>query len=106
MFPNTAQDFVFLLAGCLAILGMLSTATGILILATRTSGKDVQTLAGQTSRLAQKGLAEDVAGLVGNASTLIEALNQLVRTSAGVGIFLVLFGFVMLLAAYWMVKGF
>ena len=106
MFPDTARDFVFLVGGSLALLGVLSTATGIIILAIRTSGKDVQTLANQTSHLAQKGLAEDVAGLVGNASALVEALNQLVRTSAGIGIFLVVFGFVMLVAAYLMVQVF
>lgn len=106
MFPDTARDFVFLLGGCLALLGVLSTATGIIILATRTSGKDVHTLANQTSNLAQKGLAEDVAGLVGNASALVDSLNQLVRTSAGIGIFLVIFGFVMLVAAYLMVQVF
>ena len=102
---QTANDFVFLLAACLTLLGTLSTIAGIIVLFTRTSGKDVHTLAGQTARLAQKGIADDVAGLVGNASALVEALNQLVRTSAGVGIFLVIFGFVMLLASYFVVKG-
>ena len=102
---NTAHDFVLVLAACMTLLGVLSTAAGILILVTRTSGKDVHSLAGQTARLAQKGVAEDIAGLVGNASALVEALNQLVRTSAGIGIFLVVFGFIMLIASYFVVKG-
>jgi hypothetical protein len=54
--------------------------------------------------VAQKGLAEEISGLVGNASALMDSLNQLVRTSAGIGIFLVVFGFVMLVVAFLMVK--
>ena len=66
-------------------------------------GKELQTIADQTSKLAQKGITDDVAGLVGNARTLIEALNQMVKTTAGVGIFLVIIGFVLLAAAYGLV---
>jgi hypothetical protein len=74
------------------------------LLVTRASGKAVHTIASQAARLAQKGIAEEISGLVGNASSLIEALNQLIRTNAGIGIFLVLFGFVMLVVAFLMVK--
>jgi hypothetical protein len=63
-------------------------------------GKELNTIAEQTAKLAQKGITEDVAGLVGNARTLIEALNQMVKTTAGVGIFLILLGFALLGAAY------
>lgn len=106
MVSYTAHDLVLLLAAGLALLGGLSIAAGILVLITRSAGKDVQTLAAQTTRLAQKGIAEDVAGLVGNASSLVESLNQLTQTSAGVGIFLVIIGFIMLIVAFLMVKFF
>ena len=106
MFPYTANEFVFILASAMAILGGISMGVGIAILAIRGSGRSVQTIADQTTKLAQKGLAEEISGLVGNASSLMEALNQLVRTTAGIGIFLVVFGFVMLVSAYLMVKMF
>lgn len=106
MFNYTAHDFIFILAASLTILGVISIGAGIVLLVTRASGKAVQTIANQTARLAQKGLAEEIAGLVGNASSLMEALNNLVRTSAGIGIFLVLFGFIMLVSAFLMVKVF
>jgi hypothetical protein len=61
-------------------------------LLSRAIGRDVKTLATQTARLAQKGLAEEVAGLVGNASSLLDALNQLIKSTAGVGVFLILMG--------------
>jgi len=88
----TPTTVLLLMALSLFMLGIVTFIVGILILALRTSNQDVQTLATQTTRLAQKGLAEDVAGLVGNASTLINAMNQLVRTATGVGFFLTVMG--------------
>ncbi len=50
-----------------------------------------------------KGIADDVAGLVGNASNLLSATNDLVRTSAGIGVFLAILGFLLMTAATWLV---
>jgi len=55
---------------------------------------DIKEIAQETSELAQKGISDDLSGLVGNASSLVDALNQLVRTAAGIGSFLILMGFV------------
>lgn len=84
-------------------LGMLTFVGGILILAFRTNNNDVKTLVAQTTRLAEKGIAEDIAGLVGNASALLEATNQMVRTTTGVGIFLTLLGILLMGSASWIV---
>jgi hypothetical protein len=104
MFPYESYDLVLMIASCLALLGVLSIAAGIGLLVIRSGGGSVHTIANQAARLAQKGLAEDVAGLVGNASALVDAVTQLVRTSAGIGIFLVVFGFVMVTAAYFIAR--
>jgi hypothetical protein len=63
-------------------------------------GDDVRTLATQTAKLAQKGITDDVSGLVGNASTLIDSLNGLTKTSAGLGMFLIFIGLALFGAAY------
>jgi hypothetical protein len=81
-------------------IGLAIMITGILILVLRASGRDVQTLAAQTTQLAQKGLAEDVAGLVGNATNLLEVTNQLVRTTAGIGVFLTLLGLILMAGSF------
>lgn len=104
MFSYTTHDFIFLLAAIAAALGVLSVISGLILLVTRSSSNAVQALANQTARLGQKGIAEEIAGLVGNASSLMGALNELIRTSAGIGIFLVLFGFLMMAAAFGMVR--
>lgn len=94
------EHFLMLMAVSLLVLGVISLAAGVLILTFRVGGKDIHTLASQTARMAQKGLADDIAGLVGNASALLEALNQLVRTTSGVGVFLILVGFMLFASAY------
>jgi hypothetical protein len=102
MSPNLTFEILIVMVIILFFLGMASAITGIVILAARAASRDVHTLAAQTTRLAQKGLAEEVAGLVGNASSLLEALNQLIRTAAGVGIFLTVFGLLLMVAAAWL----
>lgn len=98
----TPYNLLLIMATLLFLLGMGSFVSGILTLALRAGGKDVQTLANQTAHLAQKGMAEDVAGLVGNASALLNAMNQLTRTTAGIGIFLTLLGMLLMGVACWL----
>jgi hypothetical protein len=99
MDPNLTFELLIVMVIISFFLGMASSITGIVILTTRAAGRDVHTLATQTTRLAQKGLAEEVAGLVGNATSLLDAMNQLIRTAAGVGFFLTVFGLLLMVAA-------
>ena len=86
----------------LFLFGIISLSTGIFILIVRSTGKEIRTLASQTTQLAKKGIAEDVAGLVGNASALLGAANELVRTTAGIGVFLAVLGFLLMAIAAWL----
>ena len=95
----TPSNLMFLMTITLFIVGLLTFITGVLILTFRASGRSVATIATQTARLAQKGLAEEVAGLVGNASSLLDAMNQLVRTTAGVGVFLTTLGLILMIVS-------
>jgi hypothetical protein len=96
-------DIKLLMVLGLFLLGAITLLVGIILLITRSAGKEVRSLATQTAKLAQKGIAEDVAGLVGNASSLLSATNELVRTSAGIGVFLAVLGVVLMAAATWLV---
>lgn len=95
------QTFVVFLVAVVFLMGMATFVAGVLILTLRASNGDVKTLAVQTAQLVQKGLAEDMVGLIGNATDLMDAMNQLVRTTRGVGMFLTLLGMVMMGAACW-----
>jgi len=98
----TTHNLLMVMALALFVLGLGTTITGIIILATRALGSDIRTLAIQSTRLAQKGLAEEVVGLVGNASAILDSVNQLVRTTAGVGVFLTIIGLVLMVASGWL----
>jgi hypothetical protein len=83
-------------------LGMFSFIMGIIVLVTKAMGKDVRNLATQTTKLAQKGFAEEITGLVGNASALMTALQQMVKTVTGIGIFLIVLGITLMATSYWL----
>jgi hypothetical protein len=102
MFHYNAEEIRLMAAMSLMVLGIASILCGLFLLVGQAAGKAVQTIAAQTTRLAQKGVAEEIAGLVGNARALVDALNQLAKTSAGIGIFLFIFGIAMLLGAFFM----
>ncbi len=99
LFEMSKNDFLLTIAGACLILGVLLLVTGVIVLITRALGGDIKQIATQTAKLAQKGVAEEVAGLVGNASTLMQSLNEMVRTAAGVGTFLVIVGIILMTAS-------
>lgn len=89
---------------CIALfaMGIISLAAGIFILFKKVMGEELKVIATQTAKLAQKGIAEDISGLVGNASALLNALNQLVKTTTGVGVFLTLIGIILMVVSYYL----
>ena len=85
------------------MLGFIAFGIGVIILAVGTFGKDIKAIATQTTKLAQKGIAEEISGLVGNASNLLNAINGLVHTRAGIGVFLTITGIIMMGSSYWLI---
>jgi hypothetical protein len=95
-------DYKFILLvmdAALFALGFIMVLFGLAILAKKAFGAEVQNLAATTSKLAQKGLADDIAGLVGNASALMNALQEMVKTARGIGMFLILTGGIFIAAS-------
>ena len=102
---NTLQrpDIYLLMITAFFFLGITTFVMGIFILVGRAvMSKDIRALTKQTARIAQKGIASDISGLVGNASAIIEALIQMVRTTAGIGIFLSMVGLTLMATSYWL----
>ncbi|HSR47276.1 MAG TPA: hypothetical protein VLL77_04745 [Anaerolineales bacterium] len=99
--PLNLSDFQIVIAVAVFILGCMCVLLGAFVLIGRGYSSDVKMLAAHTARLGQKGLAEEVTGLVNSASALVASLNDLVRTSNGTGAFLITLGLMMIGAAYW-----
>lgn len=100
MFSMTVNDFILTMGIALLVAGLVFLGIGAFVLVKKLLGKDLQNISDQTTKLAQKGLTEDITGLVGNARSLIDALNDLVKTTAGVGILLLMLGLALLGGAY------
>lgn len=103
MYQINQSDTLLLMAAALFFLGMCTLAMGLFVLVTRTMNKDIKSISAHASKLMQKGIADELAGLASNASSLLETISQLVRTAAGVGIFVTALGLGMMAAAYWIV---
>ncbi len=104
MIALNPRDVMLLVTLALGLFGVIAIIAGLFLLIKQGTHHAVDELANQTATLAQKGIADEVAGLVGNAKGLIDALNQLVRTNAGIGIFLMAFGSIMLLVSFFLVR--
>jgi hypothetical protein len=103
METSTLRTVQLLMATGMFCLGFATFVTGVAILVARTWGRDLRTLTAQTTRLAHKGLAEEVSGLVGNASALLSTINDMVHTTTGIGVFLTTTGLIMMGITYWLV---
>jgi len=97
---STPFEFQITMATVLFILGLIVMVISIFILTRQAIGRDIQTIAKQTTKLADKGITENIAGLVGNASALINALHDLSKSNTGIGVFLVFLGITLLTTAY------
>lgn len=96
------RDIQLAMAISLFVLGLVTFGIGIFILVFSTMGRDMRTLATTTAKLAQKGIAEEVAGLVGNVSSLLNAMTSMVRTASGIGLFMAILGLAMMFASYYL----
>jgi hypothetical protein len=103
MLENNVQ-IVITIAGVIFLLGIICVVISIIILARQAMNKNIRTIAESTAKLAQKGLADGVSGLVGNASMLLSSLNDLTQSNTGIGIFFVFLGLVLLAVAYFLLK--
>ncbi len=97
---TTAFDFQITMATILFLLGLIVMLISIFILTRQAIGRDIRTIAEQTTKLAEKGITENIAGLVGNASALINALHELSKSNTGIGVFMVFLGIALLSTAY------
>jgi hypothetical protein len=100
MIEMTVNDFLLTMAALMMLMGVITFGIGVYIIVAKVVAGDVRSLATQTAKLAQKGITDDVSGLVGNASSLIDSLNGLTKTSAGLGMFLIFIGLALFGAAY------
>ncbi|MFQ5923059.1 MAG: hypothetical protein ACE5M4_09460 [Anaerolineales bacterium] len=101
MIPLSTIDMQMIIGATVFVLGCMCVLLGTFLLVSRGYSKEIRALATQSARLGRKGMAEEVTGLVNSASELVGALNSLVKTASGAGLFLIILGIGMIAASYW-----
>jgi hypothetical protein len=87
----------------LFITGIGMLICGLVIIMTREYQEAMRSLAGQSSRLSSKALADiGVQAALEGAAHLLEAITRLVQTAIGTGAFLCVLGTVICGLAFWM----
>ncbi len=79
MIPLNLRDLEIAIAAVVFLLGFVCVVIGIVILVTRGYSREVRALARQTAKLGEKGVGQEVTGLVGSASELVDAINGYTR---------------------------
>ena len=74
MFQLNLQDTLSVIVASMAVLGVVALATGIFILFRKVMGDELKVIASQTTRLAQKGIAEEITGPQEGDDTLLAHL--------------------------------
>ena len=85
------------MASGLFLIGLITFATGVAVLVIRSIGQDTSAINKSIALITQKGIADDVSGLIGNASALMSATTELIQTTKGIGVFLIISGSVFML---------
>ncbi len=104
MNPITMNDILLIMTIAIFVIGIIAMIAGVLILVFRVMGDDVRQITSESAKLMHKGIAEDISGLVGNTAMLINSLDELVKTTRGVGMLLVALGFVFVLVSYYFIS--
>ena len=80
------------MASGLFLIGLITFATGVSVLVIRSIGQDTRAISKVIAQFTQKGIVDDVSGMMGNASALIAATSNLIQTTKGIGVFLIISG--------------
>lgn len=101
MVPLSFHEIQLIVAATLFFIGCLCIILGILLLVTRGYSREVNSITAHTAKLGQKGITQEIAGLVVSATELVASINDLSRTASGVALMMIAIGLGMIAGAYW-----
>lgn len=91
------------MAVSLFVLGLCSCVGGLWMILSRRYQKVLKSISAQSAKVSSKAVTDaGLAPLIQAMSGLVEAIDKLIRTSVGVGVFLCLAGVILCLASFWM----
>jgi uncharacterized membrane protein HdeD (DUF308 family) len=94
-----------IMAIILFVLGLGSCISGLWTILSKQYQQALKRISAQSAKVSSKAVTEaGLAPLIQAMSSLVEAINQLIRTSVGVGVFLCLAGVALCVVAFWMLS--
>ncbi len=80
------------MASGLFLIGLITFAVGVSILIIRSIGRDTRAISKSIIHITEKGIADDFSGMMDNATSLMAATTNLIQTTKGIGVFLIISG--------------
>jgi hypothetical protein len=96
----SAEDVRLLMGLIFFPAGLLAIVTGLVMLVAHPYRDEAKTLAAQSARLGQKGVGDNITVAAQSATALIDAVNNLIRTSSGNALIVIAVGVLFEIAAY------
>jgi len=99
--PDLQVGIILILLGS----GLLCLLAGILILIGRGFTREMRTLADTSTELSKRAINHDMTLLANSVTEILSQVNQLMKTAAGTGAFLIVVGVGLMAGAYWLTSG-
>jgi hypothetical protein len=99
--PDLEIGIILVLLGS----GLICLLAGILIIIGRGFTREMRTLADTSTELGKRAINHDMTSLANSISEILAQVNQLMKTAAGTGAFLIVVGVALMAGAYWLTSG-
>lgn len=90
------MNILTLSALLLVIIGFVSLIFGLVVLTKKALSRDLEEVTAEASKLAKKGLLSDVGSSLQSASFLVKEMTELMKTTRGIGLTLIIVGIILL----------
>lgn len=100
------MNIIIISAALLILIGFVSLIFGLVVLAKKALSKEIDEVTSEAAKLAKKGLLSDVGGSLQSASFLVKEMTELIKTSRGIGLTLIIIGIVLVAGGLAVFKNF
>lgn len=90
------MNILTLSSALLVLIGFFSLICGLVVLTKKALSKDLDEVTEEAARLAKKGLLADVGSSLQSASFLVREMTELMKTTRGIGLTLIIIGIILL----------
>ncbi len=89
------MNIIIISGALLVLIGFVSLILGLVVLAKKALSKEIDEVTAEAAKLAKKGLLNDVGNSLQSASFLVKEMTELIKTSRGIGLTLIIIGIVL-----------